>query len=216
MAGQADSGSSGAGQQQPGDSNSDLTAAIFLTRQLIAQIETMLPVQVVAVHTSAGSPPVTGTVDVQLLVNLLDGSGNATEQGVVYGLPYFRLQGGAWAIICDPAAGDFGFIIAASRDISNVVKNPGQQVPGSLRQYSYSDGIYIGGCLNEVPAATLWLKSDGTFNISDQPGNSMMSSSSGIVVTTAAGGDFTVNGISVTKHTHAVTTAPGETGIPTG
>ena len=212
----ADAGSIGAGQQQPEDSNSDISVIVFAVRQLMAQMEIMMPVQVKAVHPGSGSPPVAGTVDVELLVSLIDGSGNATAQGIVYGLPYFRMQGGPWAIIIDPAVGDFGFIVAASRDISNVAKNPGQQIPGSYRQYSYSDGIYVGGCLNEVPEATLWMKSDGTWVITDKPGNVMQSSSIGIAVTTAAGGDFTVNGISATKHIHSVTTAPGETGIPTG
>lgn len=212
----AASGSIGAGQQQPEDSNSDFWVISFIVSQMIAQLETMLPVQVVAVHPGSGSPPAAGTVDVQLLVSLLDGSGNAVQQGTVYGCPYFRLQGGPWAIVIDPAANDFGYIIGASRDISNVIKNPSIQNPGSYRKYSYSDGIYMGGCLNAVPAATVYLKSDGTFEISDQPGNLIQSSSGGIAVTTAGGGDFTVNGISVTKHTHAVTTAPGETGPPTG
>ncbi|MGH7224671.1 MAG: hypothetical protein ACRELF_15725, partial [Gemmataceae bacterium] len=78
-----------------------------------------------------------------------------------------------------------------------------------------------GGALNSVPAATIWCKSDGTLAITDKPGNSIVSSSSGIAITTASGGDLTVNGISVTKHTHPVTgiqagSGDVETGEPTG
>src|SRR5579863_4206007 len=100
----AQSGSIGAGQQVPEDSNSDASVTIFICRQLIAQLETAIPVEVKAVHVGNGSPPAAGTVDLQLLVSLLDGSGNQVQQGIVYGVPFFRLQGGPWAVICDPAA----------------------------------------------------------------------------------------------------------------
>jgi len=180
----AQSGSIGAGQQVPEDSNSDASVTIFICRQLIAQLETAIPVEVKAVHVGNGSPPAAGTVDLQLLVSLLDGSGNQVQQGIVYGVPFFRLQGGPWAVICDPAAGDVGYLVAASRDISKLANGPTQQViPGSNRQYSYSDGIYIGGIFNNVPAATLWLKSDGTFAIHDQNGNQVVSSTTGMTLT---------------------------------
>ena len=187
-------GSLGAGQQYPEDSNSDYTVICFIIAQKIALLETMTPVQVVTVHPGTGTPPSVGTVDVQLLVSMLDGSGNAVKQGIVYGIPYFRLQGGPWAVVCDPAENDFGYIVSASRDISKVKSNPGIQNPGSLRKYSFSDGIYMGGCLNETPAATIWLKSDGSFVITDEPGNVVQSSSDGIAITPASGGALTVNG----------------------
>ena len=212
----ATSSSIGAGQQEPIDSNSDFWVISFIIAQKIAELETMTPVQVVAVHPGTGSPPTAGTVDVQLLVSLLDGANNSSKPGIVYGVPYFRMQGGPWAIVIDPAVNDFGYILSAARDISAVKANPGIQVPGSLRKISFSDGIYVGGILNGTPAATLWLKPDGTWVWSDRPGNVIQSSESGIAATTAPGGDFTVNGISLTLHTHSVAAAPGETGPPVG
>jgi hypothetical protein len=207
------SGTIGAGQQTPFDGNSDSSVTMFIAKQLIAQLEIMIPVQVHTVHAGSGSPPTAGTVDVQLLVSLLDGSGNQVKQGIVYGVPYFRAQGGPWAIICDPAANDVGFLLSASRDISKLSNGVSQQViPGSNRQLSYSDGIYIGGVFNSNPTATIWLKSDGTFAITDKTGNSIVSSSLGMtlsdvnsnkiqmqpgsvnVVTTS----FNVNGVPVT------------------
>lgn len=227
----ANQGSIGAGQQEPIDSNSEFWVISFIVKQMMAQLETMIPVQVSAVHAGQGSPPAAGTVDVQLLVSTIDGQGNATQPGIVYGLPYFRAQGGPWAIILDPGENDFGWIIGASRDISNVVKNPGIQVPGSSRKYSYSDGIYVGGCLNDVPAATLWLKSDGTWVLTDKPGNVLEGTNSGITATPVSGGFFNVNGtikatgdvignsgtsqVSLVNHlTSGVTTGSGESGPP--
>ena len=50
-------------------------------------------------------------------------------------------------------------------------KYPGQQVnPGSWRRYNGADGIYVGGILNPVPKATIWLKTDGTLKIADAQG----------------------------------------------
>lgn len=233
MSQSSDQGSVGASQQGPNDSSSEYSKVVFAVRQLIAQIETMMPVQVTAVHAGGGSPPAAGTVDVQLLVSQLDGNNNAVPHGIVYGLPYFRAQGGVWAIILDPAKDDFGYIISAARDISSVKANPGIQTPGSLRKYSYSDGIYVGGCLNTVPAATLWLKPDGTWVLTDKPGNVLQGNSNGITATPASGKPFIVNGnlqvtgsiiaddgggdqVNLMTHTHSgVQTGGGTSGPPT-
>lgn len=190
----ADNTQVSAGQMFPDDWNDEFSVMIFVCRQLIAEMETMTPVQVSAVHAGSGTPPVAGTVDVQLLVSLLDGNLNATQQGIVYGLPYFRLQGGPWSIVCDPVANDFGFIVAASRDISNVVATPGVANPGSLRKHSFSDGIFIPAPLSSaVPAATLWLKGDGTFVLTSQDGVVLKSDGSGNLDVTATTLNLTGN-----------------------
>ena len=220
----ATQGSVGSGQQFPEDSNSDFDVIAFIVSQMLAELETMMPVQVTAVHVGSGSPPASGTVDVQLLVSLLDGSGNAVQQGIIYGLPYFRLQGGQWAVVIDPDVKDFGYIIGASRDISNVIKTPGIANPASYRKYSFSDGIYMGGCLNAVPAATLWLKSDGTFALKDKPGNTVAGTSDGLSlngVTIDRSGNIattgTISGQGVTDTTNNVTlNSLTVTGVQTG
>lgn len=204
------------GQQTPYDRNSPVSEAVFMVRQLIARINTMKPVKVVAVKPGAGSPPVAGTVDVQLLVSQIDGNGNAIKgsAGVLHGVPYLRLGGGAWAVVVDPAVGDVGLVICADRDISNVgpTLKSGAAVPvtpGSFRQYSISDAVYVGGCLNPVaPAQYVWLKGDGTFVIADGKGNVLSTSSSGFSLM----GDLSVTGsITATKNVLAggLLPAPG-------
>lgn len=111
--------------------------------------------QVVAVY-GGGVGPV-GTVDVQFLVNQVDRSGVATPHGVAKGLPYLRYQGGSNAVICDPAVGDIGTVVFASRDISSVKKNKKQSNPGSFRKFSMSDGMYLPGILNGTPQTYLQL-----------------------------------------------------------
>ncbi len=51
-----------------------------------------------------------GFVDLTPLVNLVDGDGNATARPRIDKCPYMRLQGGANAVIMDPAVGDIAFV----------------------------------------------------------------------------------------------------------
>lgn len=215
----------------PEDYIDEIAVLRFAMRQLMAKLETMTPVTVIAVHPGTGTPPVAGTVDVKPLLTMLDGDGNAVKPGVIYTIPYFRLQGGPWAVVIDPAAGDFGYIVSASRDISNVTKKspaPAVQNPGSWRQYSYSDGIYMGGAFNNVPAATCWFKSDGTFQISTQDGVVIKSDGSGNLAMTcttlAVTGAITATGevtakaggasfVTLSQHKHSANNTPPTPGF---
>lgn len=170
----------GYGQLSYDDAASDLNAIIAAARTLIEQIDTHKLVQVVAVHPGNGTPPAAGTVDVQLLVSQIDGEGFPIPHGVVYGLPYYRMQGGPWAVICDPVKNDFGYVACLDRDSSAVIKNPGIQTPQSSRRYNVADGIYVGGVINAAPTAWIWLKGDGTFVISDQNQNGVQSTSNSL------------------------------------
>lgn len=118
-------------------------------RRVLSMIGADTLVRVKAVH-AIGLNPV-GTVDVQIMVHQQDGAGRTTPHGTLYGLPYFRLQGGSRAIICDPAVGDIGAAIICGRDISGVKSTRDEAAPGSFRQYDYADGLYLGGYLNATP-----------------------------------------------------------------
>jgi hypothetical protein len=193
----ASSGSSGAGQQDPSTSNSEHSIALFRIRQMLARMETMKLVKVTAVTGGGGAIARAGTVNVQLLVSQLDGAANATPHGVVNGIPWWRLQGGTSGIICDPVVGDIGYVICADRDISNVKaavtanKSP-QTPPGSFRKFSISDGIYVGGCLNDVMKQYIAFTPQGIV-WTDAAGNVLKSTSAGFEMT-PAGGVFKVNG----------------------
>jgi hypothetical protein len=117
-------------------------------------------VKIVSVTNNGGVSPV-GFVDVQPLVNQVDGAGNATPHGVVYNIPYFRLQGGTNAIILDPQVGDMGMCGFASRDISSVKSSKGQANPGSGRTFDWADGLYFGGLLNGTPVQYIAFSSSG-------------------------------------------------------
>lgn len=140
----------GNGQMQPSDTSSDANVIDFIIRRTLAKTRTMMIVKIVSVTNDGELSPV-GFVDVQPLVNMLDGAGTSSPHGTVMGLPYFRLQGGTDAVIIDPKVGDIGFAVIADRDISAVKSAKAQANPGSFRRFDLSDGVYIGGILNGIP-----------------------------------------------------------------
>lgn len=176
----------GYGQQTPYDTTSQLGEITFIIRQMLARMNTMKVVRVVAVH-NVGGVAQAGTVDVQPLVSQIDGNGNAQPHGIVPGVQYFRLQGGASAIICDPVDGDVGYVICSDRDTTNIKNGQSTSVtPGSFRRNDLADGVYVGGILNKVPTTYIQLTSTGV-SIVDANGNKIVTSSIGITFTDVNG-----------------------------
>ena len=128
----------------------DFNPVAFAIQQAIGKMQTATLVQIISCTNEGELSPV-GMVDVLPLVNQLDAAGNPTPHITVHNLPYLRLQGGKNAIIIDPQPGDIGLAVFCSRDISKVKSTKDQANPGSARQYSFSDGIYLGGMLNGTP-----------------------------------------------------------------
>lgn len=146
---------------QDGNSGaSQFNAMAFVVKQMMAGMGTSMPVKVVAV-TNAGALSPAGTVDVLPLVNQVDGDGNATPHGTIYGLPYSRMHGGTNAVIMDPVIGDIGIVVFASRDISSVKANKAQANPGSGRRFDHADGMYVGGLLNGTPSQYVQFNASG-------------------------------------------------------
>jgi hypothetical protein len=205
------------GQMDPTTNENLFNALTFMVSQVMNGNWTITLGQVKGVKGGQVDSP--ATVDVQPMVNQVDGYGNATPHGVIYGLPVFRLQGGANAIIIDPVVDDIGIIATASRDISSIVKTKKVSNPGSKRTFAPSDGMYIGGLLGAAPTRYMQVADDG-INIVFSPSVSIKITANGIVAKvgssefTVGPGGFYFNGINFLTHTHAVTTAPGTTGPP--
>lgn len=132
----------------------------FAVQQAMANVQTATIVKVISCSNDGGVSPV-GSVDVQILVNQISGNAVPTPHVTMYGLPYLRIQGGTNAVIMDPQAGDIGIAIFASRDITNVKSTKAQANPGSFRTHDFSDGMYLGGLLNGVPAQYIQFDADG-------------------------------------------------------
>lgn len=155
------------GALTPENGFGEFNAQLFLIRQVLAKVNTATLVKVVSVTNNGGVSPV-GFVEVQPLVNQLDGNGNAVPHGVVHNLPYFRIQGGANAVIIDPQVGDIGVAVFAQHDISSVKATKAQANPGSFRRFDMADGMYFGGYLNGLPSQYVQFNTSGISVVSPQ------------------------------------------------
>ena len=166
------------GQMQPEDSNTDLSVTLFHVRAMLDRVRANIAVKVISCSNSGGLSAA-GTVSVQPQVSMLDTAGNPTPHGIITNVPYFRLQGGTNAIICDPVAGDIGWCNVLDRDTSAFKSSLSISNPGSWRRFDLADSTYLGGMLNAAPTQYIQFSSAG-ITIADMNGNTIVMNSSGI------------------------------------
>jgi hypothetical protein len=180
---QSPANSSYAGTQRPGSGNDPLNAQAFLIEQMLNRAWTATLVKVMAVTNAGGVSPV-GFVDILPLVAQIDGAGHATPHGTIFHIPYFRMQGGANAIILDPQVGDLGIAVFAAQDISSVKATKAAANPGSRRKFDPADAIYIGGVLNDVPTQYVAFSASGIAIVS--AANVSIAAAAGTVTVTSS------------------------------
>lgn len=100
-------------------------------------------------------------VTVRPMVEGFTGSGEVIPKTEIYGVPVWRLQRGASALIMPPVVGDIGMIAICDRDISGVKATKEPSLPGSNRVHNYADAIYLGGVLNAEPSQYVRFRDDG-------------------------------------------------------
>ena len=204
---------------------SDEQAHLFVIEAVLSKLNTVTLVKVVSCTNSGDLSPV-GFVDVQPMVHQMTGDRKPIKHGVIHNVPYFRIQGGANAVIIDPQKGDIGMCAFASRDISSIKKNKGASPPPSHRTFDWADGLYLGGFLNGTPSQYVQF-SDGIKISSpkkielDAPTIKMkgaVEQSGGEVTvetTVSAGEDMKVGGVSLKGHKHnGVQAGSDNTGAP--
>jgi len=201
------------GHQNPGDSAGQFGAQAFIIKQMLSRLQTMTLVKVITC-TNAGGLSAVGFVDVEPLVNQIDGEGNGKPHKPLYNLPYSRLQGGANAIILDPKPGDIGIAGFASRSIAKVKKTRKRSNPDTFSQFSMSDGMYLGGALNGLPTNYIQF-TDGGDIIIHSSGNISLSAPT---ITTSGAWEHTGtlknNGVNISS-THVHSDPQGGTvGVP--
>lgn len=148
------------GAQQASSTWGDYNNIMFAVQQALGKMQTATLVRIEACTNEGALSPV-GFVDVTPLVNQLDAAGVPTPHTTIFNVPYLRVQGGTSAIIIDPVVGDIGMCAFASRDISKIKSTKEQGNPGSFRQFSFSDGMYLGGMLNGEPEQYVMFNADG-------------------------------------------------------
>ena len=221
-------------------SSNPLNSMEFFIRSLISQVvSTSLPVVVTAVERK-GEDAGAGYVTVKPLLQPRNNSGDGLEVTTIPKLPYFRLQHGKAAIICDPKVGDIGLAVVAKHDISNINGSTTPKVPATYRKFDPSDSFYIGGFWGKAPEVFIHLEDEGTIQIKaptkitmDAPEcevnastsftvNSAQINLNGPISGGGSGGadatftgDVNAKGISLTSHTHTgVQSGNSSTGAP--
>ncbi|GAB1824734.1 phage baseplate assembly protein [Turicimonas sp. TL08] len=146
-------------------SSNETNALNFFVSSLISKIvSTSLPVVVTAVERS-GKDKGAGYVSVKPLLQPRNNKGQGLQVTNIPKLPYFRLQHGKAAVICDPKVGDIGLAVVAKNDISNINGDNTPKVPATFRQFDPSDSFYIGGFWGKAPEVFIHLEDEGTIAI---------------------------------------------------
>jgi hypothetical protein len=190
----------------------------FLMRQFTGKMFTITPC-IVQTVSPAGTGVGIGAVSVQPAINQIDGAGNATPHGIINNVPYFRVQGGANGIVCDPQVNDPGILVTCNRDISTFKTSRAVSNPGSFRQFDAADSFYFGASLGE--ALTQWIEFTSNQIIINATSSIVFQIGGTAVNTITSGGQsstgtITNNGHRVdSSHLHGgVTTGSGDTGAP--
>jgi hypothetical protein len=209
MSGTAPNNYAWQGTQGPETDQDDFNSSVFIAESLLNGISTATLVKVVrSPYDAQGNTIAPGTVgpvgyiDVQPLVNQLDGYGNATPHGTVYHVSYHRYQSGSGAVISDPVVGDIGKIVVADRDTSSVRATGKQSNPGSRRQFDKADGTYF-GCSQGAAPSQWFTFTDGGIVIHDKNGNSITMDGSGVTIVDKSGNKMVMSssGIAFTSAT---------------
>ena len=220
--------------------SSPINALEFFVKSLISKtVYTAFPVTVTAVErTGTGSGAGYVTVKPLLMPRNVEAQGIAVT--TIPKLPYFRLQHGTAAIVCDPKVGDVGLAVVAKHDISNINGSTTPKVPATYRKFDPSDSFYIGGFWGKAPEVFIHLEDEGTIKIKaptkitiESPEcevnastsftvNSAQINLNGPISGGGSGGadatftgDVNAKGISLTSHTHTgVQSGNSSTGAP--
>lgn len=174
------------------------SSLVFLIHQELAKLSTSIPVKVTRAPydkdgnalTPGAAVPI-GFVDVQPMVNQLDGYGNATPHGTVHRLSYHRPQSGNGSVIADPVVGDVGKMIVADRDTSSVRATGKVSNPGSRRKFDKADGTYVGSQQGPydkdgnpvAPAQWLTFNDGKSMTWHDQSANTIVTDDTGVTIT---------------------------------
>lgn len=145
--------------------SSPINALEFFVKSLISKtVYTAFPVTVTAVErTGTGSGAGYVTVKPLLMPRNVEAQGIAVT--TIPKLPYFRLQHGTAAVVCDPKVGDVGLAVVAKHDISNVNGDNTPKVPATFREFDRSDSFYIGGFWGPAPSTFIHIEDSGEITV---------------------------------------------------
>jgi hypothetical protein len=198
------------GQQGLTDASSEHNAREFQIAQALGKVRTGVPVKIIAVH--GGGVGAAPTVDVQPMVNQIDGDGNMTAHGTIFGIAVSREAAGDGAIINDPVVGDVGHMVISDRDISSHKANAGAQSnPGSYRRHDLADGVYHRAMYpkSATPKQYVWFQPGVGITISDSNMNVITMSASKMTIKPGPGIIIYIGGDGITGSYDWIQTVSG-------
>lgn len=208
------------GAQDPSVASTDESADAFAATQLINRISTATLVKIMKVAPDTpGAVKAIGRVDVQPLVNQIDGYGKATPHGTVHSLNYFRFAGGKNAVLLDPQEGDIGIMLTCDRDTSSVKATGTRANPGSRRRFDMADGVFFGIALGQSQIEQYIAFTKNGIDHHDKNGNTFIMGPTGVLINGCLinkdGDVITKHGTNLDTHTHTlVTPGSGNSGPP--
>lgn len=140
---------------RPQDTSTEANAQQFMMQQMLMS-NAFITLALVSEVSDDGN-----IVAVKPMIEGFTGSGERIPKTIIYGVPVWRLQRGASAVIMTPVVGDIGLIAICDRDISGVKATKQSSLPGSNRTHNYADAIYLGGVLNAEPSQYVKFNDDG-------------------------------------------------------
>lgn len=140
---------------KPQDTSNDAGLQAFLFQRMLMS-NAFITIALVTEVSESGDQ-----VSVKPMVEGFTGAGDRIPKTEIYGVPVWRLQRGASAVIMPPVVGDIGMIAICDRDISGIKATKESSMPGSSRTHNYADAIYLGGVLNASPSQYVRFRDDG-------------------------------------------------------
>lgn len=194
---------------EPGDLVDNFNLLMYLAKSVLREVNTVEVVRVEEVNQGSN------TITVIPIVKNANTNGNPIPESPIYNVKYIQWQYGANSIKVKPEVGDIGIIVVCKKDISSIESG----IVGSFREFSVSDGIYIGGLFgfNKEPTQFIEFTENGI--IITTPKTLTVNATENVVVN--ATGDATINGVNIEVNASgkANITAPevnlgGEGGVP--
>ncbi|WZX01607.1 baseplate spike [Acinetobacter phage VB_AB_Acb75] len=115
-------------------------------------------VEITEVYSNDNGP--VGFVSVKPILYRIGADNNNLELGEIHNVPYYRIQGGKNAVICDPQVGDIGFCVFATRDTSLLKRTRSRVGPNSKRICDQSDAFLTMTWSKEEAEQYIWFKGD--------------------------------------------------------
>ena len=136
-----------------GDLVDDFNMLMYLAHSVLREVNTVEVVKVQEINTT------NKTVAVIPVVKDANSEGNPIPVATIYNVKYIEWQYGINAIKATPAVGDIGIIVVCKKDISSIESG----LVGSFREFSLSDGIYLGGLkgFNQEPTQYIEFTENG-------------------------------------------------------